>query len=67
MSNMAPVQPKQPVIKAWEAVSGSLPRLLIKGFTREEARREYRLRFQLHDARPVDVKEIADGNSNPKS
>lgn len=65
MSNT--IQPKQPVLKAWEAVSGSLPRLLIKSFTKEEARREYRLRFNLHDARPVELKEIADGNSNSKS
>lgn len=60
-------QPKQPVLKAWEASCGSLPRLLIKGFTREEVRREYRARFNLHDARAVDVKEIADVNFNAKS
>lgn len=68
MNNMTTIaQSKQPVLKAWEASSGSLPRLLIKGYTREEVRREYRARYNLHDARVVDVKEITDGNANPKS
>lgn len=61
----APV--KQLIIRAWEAVSNGLPRLLIKAYTREEARSEYRSRVGLHASRPVDLKEITDANGSTKS
>lgn len=66
MANTVPAQ-KQPVAKVWEAASGGLPRLLVHGFTREEARREYRARMNLHQTRQVDLKELADAVSSGKS
>lgn len=63
---MSAVPVKQLVLKAWEATSNGLPRLLIKAYTREEARSEYRSRVGLHTSRPVDLKEITDANGSSK-
>lgn len=63
---MSSVPVKQLALKAWEAISNGLPRLLIKAYTQSEARSEYRNRVGLHASRPVDLKEITDANGNSK-
>ena len=60
MTNAAPVQQKQPTIKVWEAASSGLPRLLVHGYTKEEAKREYRARMNLHESRQVELTELTD-------
>ena len=50
-------QQQQPVNRLWEVSGMGLPRAFIKAYSREQARSEYRLRFHLHESRPVNATE----------
>ncbi len=65
---MQPTQQKQPQVqmpvnRLWEVSGMGLPRAIIKAYTKEQARGEYRIRFQLHESRPVNASEYKDGSS----
>lgn len=49
-------QPQEPVNRLWEVSGMGLPRAFIKAYSREQAKSEYRLRYQLHESRPVEAK-----------
>lgn len=63
---MQPTQQKtqvsQPVMRPWEVSGMGLPRVFIQAYTREQARNEYRIRFHLHESRPVTATEFKDGS-----
>lgn len=45
-----------PTMRVWEVTYEGLPRAFIKAYGKEQAKNEYRIRFQLHDSRqPVAV------------
>jgi len=54
-------QAAQPVNRLWDVSGMGLPRVFIKAYTKEQARNEYRIRFHLHESRPVSVAEYKDG------
>lgn len=53
-----------PMMKAWEVAYGDLPRAFIKAYGREQAKNEYRIRYQLHDSRQPIASEMKDVSGN---
>lgn len=48
----------EPTMRAWECRSNGLPLALIRAYGQLQAKSEYRNRYQLHESRDVEVKEI---------
>lgn len=60
MSAVAPkiTQPLPP-LKTWEVSGMGLPRHYISAYGREQAKSEYRFRYQLHSSRSVEAVEAS--------
>lgn len=53
-----------PTMKVWEVSYEGLPRSFIKAYGREQAKNEYRIRFQLHESRQPTAVEFKDVSGN---
>ena len=53
-----------PTMKVWEVSFGELPRAFIKAYGKEQAKNEYRLRYQLHESRQPVAVEFKDVSGN---
>ncbi|NBS69412.1 hypothetical protein EBT31_10940 [bacterium] len=53
-----------PTMKVWEVSFGELPRAFIKAYGKEQAKNEYRLRYQLHESRQPIAVEFKDVSGN---
>jgi hypothetical protein len=53
-----------PTMRVWEVSYEGLPRSFIKAYGREQAKNEYRIRFQLHESRQPTAVEFKDVSGN---
>ncbi len=49
-----------PALRAWEVSGMGLPRAYISAYGQQQAKSEYRIRYQLHSSRPVEAVEVKD-------
>lgn len=53
-----------PTMKVWEVSFDGLPRAFIKAYGKEQAKNEYRFRYQLHESRQPVAVEFKDVSGN---